>query len=124
MYYKAYTKSMQELLPWDVIVAQFFPRNLEGIALDWYYHLPLASIRSFQQVIGEFVIAFDMNKFVKTRIQEFLTVKEETNKFLAHFITCWRQVFYSSTSVPNMDHRELCDLYLHALNRDMLTDVV
>jgi len=120
---KSYTTTIRELLPWNGVVEKIVPKTLEVITLDWYYHLPEASIHSFRQLIREFVMDFDMNKLIKTGIREFLTMKQEPNESVAHFVTRWRQVFYSSTSAPNMDHRELCDLFLHALNKDMREDV-
>ncbi|KAH9307373.1 hypothetical protein KI387_035284, partial [Taxus chinensis] len=71
---KSYAISLQELLPWDGVVAKIFPKTLEGITLDWYYRIPEASIHSFKQLVSEFIKAFDMNKLLRTGIREFLHI--------------------------------------------------
>lgn len=63
---KAYATAIRELLPWDGVVAKIFPKTLEGIALDWYYRIPKASIQSLKQLMSEFIKAFDMNKLLGT----------------------------------------------------------
>ncbi|KAH9303449.1 hypothetical protein KI387_015032, partial [Taxus chinensis] len=120
---KAYATAIRELLPWDGVVAKIFPKTLEGIALDWYYRIPEASIHSYKQLVSEFIKAFDMNKLLRTGIREFLHIKQEHNESVAHFIQRWRTVLYSSTSAPNMDQMELCDLFLHSLSREVKEEV-
>ncbi|KAH9299864.1 hypothetical protein KI387_044087 [Taxus chinensis] len=120
---KAYAIAIQELLPWDGVVAKIFPKTLEGIALDWYYRIPEASIHSFKHLMLEFIKAFDMNKLLRTGIREFLHIKQEHNESVTHFIQRWRTVIYSSASAPNMDQMELCDLFLHSLSREVKEEV-
>ncbi|KAH9292846.1 hypothetical protein KI387_041966 [Taxus chinensis] len=83
---KAYATAIRELLPWDVVVAKIFPNTLKGITLDWYYHIPEASIHSFKQLVSKFIKAFDMNKLLHTGIREFLHIRQEKNESATHFI--------------------------------------
>lgn len=72
-----YATAIRELLPWDVVVAKIFPKTLERITLDWYYHILEASIHSFKQLISEFIKTFDINKLFRTGIREFLHIRQE-----------------------------------------------
>lgn len=100
---KAYATSIRELLPWDVVVDKIFPKTLEGIVLDWYYHIPKASIHSFKQLVSDFIKELGSFYILDRRKMKVLHISSrDGTKFYTPLQVCptyirWKFVIFSFT---------------------------
>ncbi|RDX68885.1 hypothetical protein CR513_52080, partial [Mucuna pruriens] len=70
----------------DSLSCKLFPNTLHGIAMHWMATLPTRSIRSFNDLVGSFILQFAANKVKQVEVADLFNIKQAKGESLKSYL--------------------------------------
>lgn len=107
----------QEFMHNDNYLMRLFPRSLQGIALDWFMGLKKGSIKSFAQLLEDFVSHFSFNLEKDIDTLDLLKEKQWEEETFVSYLQRWKAL--ASRMKPPLREKDMVTLFIKNSHPDM-----